>query len=481
MRRALVVAGGELRLLLRSRLAAIGLGALLALSAVAAWTSSAHVAREHATRAAHQAAVDRLFDDQPARHPHRVVHYGTYAHRPLGPLAAFDPGVDPYTGTTLYLEGHRQNVAAFGAARESSGLLRFGQLTPAFVLQTLAPLLLVFLGYASVARERESGGLRQLYSHGARAVDVLAGKALALGAVALAVALPAGIALVAAAASVPAEVPAALAVAAGHLLYLAAWVLAIAAISAFAGTARTALVALVAAWTVAVVVLPRVAAEYALRAEPLPSRVETDLRLQAELRELGDSHDANDPFFAEFRRRTLERYGVERIEDLPVNFRGLVSAEGETLTSRLFVEYAERLAAIQRAQRARVDAFAWATPALAVRRASMTAAGSDLENHLRFLAQAEAYRYDLIQRLNRLHADGVAYADDVQRSRDAAAERRTRVVASHWQQLPDFRFEPASPGERLAAARSALLALGGWVAALIGVLALAARRLERTA
>ena len=182
MKRAILVARGELTLLLRSRVAALGLGTLLALSAIAAATSYAHMAGERSVRSAQQQATDDLFAAQPARHPHRVVHYGSFAHRPLGVLAAFDPGVDRYTGTTLYLEGHRQNAAAFGAARESSGLIRFGELTPAFVLQVLTPLLLVFMGFPMVARERENGSLVPLRALGVQPGELLLGKALALAA-----------------------------------------------------------------------------------------------------------------------------------------------------------------------------------------------------------------------------------------------------------------------------------------------------------
>jgi ABC-2 type transport system permease protein len=481
MRRASIVARGELRLLARSRLAWLGVATLLLLAIVAAATSWAHVERERTARGAHQHAADALFDAQPDRHPHRMVHYGTYVYRPLGVLSAFDPGVDAFTGTTLYLEGHRQNTATFGAVRESSSLVRFGQLTPAFVLQVLAPLLLVFLGYASVAREREAGTLAQLRAHGASAADVLLGKGFALGAVALLAAAPALAGLAFAAVAVPAEAAGAAAIAVGYLLYLLLWVVLVVGGSALVRTGRGALTALVAAWTFGVILVPRASAEWAGRLEPLPSRAETDLRMQAELRQLGDSHDPDDPFFAAFRARTLAQYGVERVEDLPLNFRGLVSAEGETLTARLFDQYAARTAAVQRSQVAWLGRFGAASPAIAVRRVSLAAAGTDLENHLRFLAQAEDHRFEFVQRLNRLHAEAVEIADDARRSRDADAERRTRVAATHWAELPDFEFAPVPAAERAAQARGSLIALLLWLLAALGLATLAARALDRSA
>ena len=471
------IAAAELRLMLRSRLALVGLAALLLLSGIAAITSAVQMAAAAAARAEAQALTDAQFKAQPDRHPHRMVHYGTYALRPVGPLAAFDPGVDAFTGTTVFLEGHRQNSATFGAARESSDLLRFGQLTPAFVLQALAPLLLMFLGFASVARERERGSLRALRAHGATPLAILAGKALALGGVALLAMLPALAALIWAAATAPGQAGMAALTALAYALYLLIWVLAIVAGSAWARTAQGALVGLIAAWAIIVVLVPRAAAAWAGIADPLPSRIDTEYAIAADLRRLGDSHNANDPHFAAFKARVLKQYGVTRVEDLAVNYRGLQAIEGERLTSQLFADYGARTDAIQMAQSARLTALGLISPALSVRRVSMVAAATDLATHLAFLRQAEAYRYDLVQRLNRLQAEAVSAADDGARSRDPIADRRTRISADFWKAMPQFRFVPESAAARAAEMAQALGLLGLWLAAAIGLFWLAARRL----
>ena len=126
MNQALTIAGAELRLMLRSRLALVGIATLLLLSAIAAVTSATQMSAAAKMRAEAQAATDAQFKAQPDRHPHRMVHYGTYALRPVGPLAAFDPGVDAFTGTLLFLEGHRQNyltwISGRGAIRDAKPL-----------------------------------------------------------------------------------------------------------------------------------------------------------------------------------------------------------------------------------------------------------------------------------------------------------------------------------------------------------------------
>ena len=480
MRRAFLIAGAELRLLMRSRLAVIGLISLLLLSATAAVSSASHMGGERATRAAHQVETDALFEAQPDRHPHRMVHYGTYVYRPVSALAAFDPGVDPFTGTTLYLEGHRQNSATFGAVRESSSLMRFGQLTPAFVLQTLVPLLLVFIGFSMVSRERENGALRQLRTHGARGHEIILGKGLALSLVALAALAPALVALASIAFSAPTEAAAAIVIGAGFALYLLVWVTLIIAVSALMGSSRASLVTIVAAWAFIAVMAPRGAAELAARTVPLQTRAETELRLAAQLRQMGDSHNPDDPFFRAFRERLMAEHGVARVEDLPFNYRGALSTEGEALTSGLFDRYFAETASVQRAQAAIVNQVAILSPALAARRLSMAGTGSDLETHLRFLQQSEAYRFDLIQRLNVMHRDMLTFADDSARSRNADAERRTRVSAGNWATAPDFVFIPTTAAERRAAMTPALLMLMAWLAFGPVLCAIGARRLERS-
>lgn len=479
MNQALTIAGAELRLMLRSRLALVGIATLLLLSAIAAVTSATQMSAAAEMRAEAQAATDAQFKAQPDRHPHRMVHYGTYALRPVGPLAAFDPGVDAFTGTLLFLEGHRQNSATFGAARESSDLVRFGQLTPAFVLQTLAPLLLVFLGFASIARERERGSLRALAAYGAGAWSILGGKALALAVAAVLAMAPAFAALGWAAVQQPGEAGIAALTALSYSGYLLVWVLVITAVSALAASAQGALVTLIAAWAIVVVLVPRAAAAWVGVAEPLPSRVDTEFAIAEDLRRIGDSHNPNDPHFAAFKAKLLKRYGVTRVEDLPFNYRGVLAQEGERLTSGLFKHYAARAAAIQNAQTDRLTALGIISPALAVRRASMTGAATDLGTHLAFLAAAEAYRYNMVQKLNGLQASAVASADDAARSKDPIADRRTRISADFWKTIPDFDFSAPSPGERARAMAMPLAVLGLWVALAIGLFAFARRRLER--
>lgn len=475
MNAATLIARDELRLLRRNRVAVIATTLLVLLTLAAVATSWAHQRGIADLRARYQQGADTAFEAQPDRHPHRVVHYGTFIFRPLGPLAAFDPGVDGFTGNSMFLEGHRQNSANFGDVRQSSLLVRFGQLTPAFVLQIVAPLLLIFLGYGALARERERGTLRLLMLQGVSRRSLIGGKLLAIGMVALVAGLPAMIGLVVMTAQPGALMLPLLVTVTGYFAYLALWTVVILLVSATVRRSRDALLALLALWAVTAVLLPRVVPDVASAAVPLRNRLQTDVAIARDLRRIGDSHNPADPHFAAFKQSVLDRYGVTRVEDLPVNYKGVVGMEGERLTSSLFARYTGESYAAQDRQIALVNAAGILSPTIALRALSMAAAGTDFAGHHRFLDQAEAYRYALVQRLNRMQAEDVSYSDDT--AEDEGADRRKRVSAANWSAMPDFSFTRASGADLARGALPGLAIVVGWLGAALVLLALATRRL----
>ena len=466
------VAFEEWRALARSRVAVVAgliLAVLLASSALLGLEQRNAI---EATRAHHQASSDQQFDAQPDRHPHRMVHYGQFVFRPLSALAFFDRGVDSFTGHTVFLEGHRQNSANFSEARQSSLLLRFGELTPAFVLQTLAPLLVIFLAYGAVAGERERGTLRLMAAQGLAAGDMLAGKLAAHGVVAGLILAPAALALLAAALmgwSPPGPTLALLLI---YGLYLAIWAVLAVLVSALARRSRDALIVLVSIWMVLVVLIPRTLPEAAARLQT-PTRIETDIAIHEDLSKIGDSHDPDDPYFSAFKARTLAKYGVQRVEDLPVQWAGLVGMEGERLTSQLFDRYAREAFAREQAQNRFVRGFGAVSPVIALRQASMSLAGTDIESHQDFLDQVERYRYAFVQALNRMQVDQIPNRD---------ADDDPRIAAANWKRVPSFAYV-APDVMRLAGGRvvANLAILTAWLVVLLALCAPVARRLRKDA
>lgn len=467
------IAREEWRLLWRDRVAVMGFVLLLLLTAMSALTAWEQRQGADAERTRYQAQVDHEFEAQPDRHPHRMVHYGQFAFRTLNPLAAFDSGIDPYTGHTLYLEGHRQNSANFGDVRQSSLMLRFGQLTPAFVLQVLAPLILIFIGHASVARERETGTLRLLITQGLQPGQLVAGKLLVLAGVAALALAPAALTLLGIIWISSAAASLGLLLIGGYGAWLFLWAIAVVGVSTLAARGRDALIVLLALWAITVVLVPRLGADLVAWSQPLPTRFETDLAVSRDLAAMGDSHNPDDPYFNEFRKKVLAEYGVSRVEDLPVNYKGILGMEGERLTSALFNQYADASFTAQQQQLRSVDAFSLVSPVIALRRVSMIASGTDLHAYRLFLEQAERHRYALVQQLNRLQAEKVNFAAD-------RSSLDNRIGREHWQDIAEFRYQAEAPADMLLRALPMAGVLLIWLAALAGLLVLACRRLGRS-
>jgi ABC-2 type transport system permease protein len=238
-------------------------------------------------------------------------------------------------------------------------------------------------------------------------------------------------------------------------------------ISLFAPRPREALLAGLSLWVLLCVALPRIAADQLQRNQPLPTRVATDIGVQKALAAIGDSHDPDDPYFSAFREQVLQRYGVQRIEDLPVNYGGLVMLEGERLTSELFQQQMQALQAIEQSQSESLAALGWLSPLLALRPASMQLSGTDAGTHRAFLAQAERHRFAFVQALNTLHAEEIQQADD----------RAQKLSRDTWATLPRFEFVPPA----LSLDANLLRALGVlllWVVLLAIALPLSAARAE---
>jgi ABC-2 type transport system permease protein len=341
--------------------------------------------------------------------------------------------------------------------------------------------MLIFIGFGAVARERERGTIRQLFAHGISARTLVLGKAGGLAKVAALMLAPAALALGWLLVVEGAPLAPSLFLLGGYMLYLAIWVVLIVIVSALASHARTALMALIGLWAFAVILLPRVAPDIALATNPALTRLETNIAIGNDLRNMGDSHNPDDPYFNEFKAKTLKQYGVEKVEDLPVNYRGLLAIEGEKLWSKLFDDYAAREHEAYKAQSRLTDLAGLASPAIALRRLSMSASGTDLEGHRRFLAQAEAYRFAIVQQLNALQANAITYEDDGNRNKDPETARRVRIDPKNWQDVPDFNYRGVSTPEKVKAALPGLAMLLTWLVALLMGVHFTVRRLEATA
>lgn len=451
------------------------LGATLTLAALvvnAFHIEEAAHAREHL-----QNEAEQRFKAQPDKHPHRMVHYGHYVFRTPTPLSVIEPGVDPYTGTAIFLEGHRQNSAMFAEQRQSAGLTRFSSLTPSFLALVLVPLFIILIGYGSVSREREAGTLTLLLSQGTTRWQLLFGKLLALVIASTIFLLPLLLACCYVALSSESAVVVAL-FSLSYAIYVLLWAAVVTACSALFEKSSSSFTVLVVIWMSACVLLPRLGSSVATNLMPSMGKLEADFKVEERLRSLGDGHDINDPAFKKLKADLLAKYNVNSVDALPVNFRGVVAQYSEQRQAEILNEFAESRMQQELGQARIARQFGWLSPTVAIRSISTVLAGTSLETHHRFLREAEKLRLEFVQGLNKIHVEKLDYKLDVNRNASEEAANEAVVDSSNWSLLAEFNFEPEKPATRLSNASVYFLQLAFWMGMIVLLLHIAVRRLN---
>jgi ABC-2 type transport system permease protein len=424
----------------RFRLAA-GITLLLLVGALAA--GSAQVQREAAERSAAAEADRAAWTGQGENNPHSAAHYGMWAFKPASPLAAFDPGVTPYTGTSLFMEAHAVQDARYRPAEDAPPGARLGTLSAALVLQLFIPLLLLLLAYDAFAGERERGTLRQLLSLGVRPRSLLAGKALG---VALPVATVLGGALLLALVALFVvggaawSLPRFALLAVAYALYLTAFLGVALFVSAWATTARGALTALVAFWVVTSFLIPRLATATAEARYPTPSPAEIAEARAADMEALPDWSVRT----AEVEAELMREHGVTSPDRLPVSASGYVLDWFETEETKINRRHLDALADRYERQQRVAALGGLLSPLLPVQLLSMGLSGTDYAHHRHFTDAAEAHRFAYVGQLNR---------DLMENQRP---NERRMVGAEFWESVPSFSYTP--PGAAWALGRHALSA-----------------------
>jgi len=449
----------------RFRTAAVVVLALL----VAAVTFGLHTARlAEAEREAAQQAAEESWLSQGEKNPHVAAHYGKYVFKPPGVLAFFDPGVDAYLGVTLKLEAHRQHLPHDAAAQDASALQRFGQLSPAAVLQLFVPLMLIALGFGAWTAEREGGTLRLLAATGVPPQRLLTGKALGL-AVALGMVL--GLPMLAGLgyAVVAGEGLRAGLIATIYGVYFAVYLGVVLFISARVATSQRALIALVAFWGVTCLVAPRVVAEISTLAAPLPSPAAFAQELSHSLTDGLPGTQGREARVEAIAAEMLQREGFEGAETLmdDAMLQGIELAAEAAFEAEVLDHHVGGLLAELAWQERVAQWGAVASPLLALRSLSAALAGTDFAHHHAFQAQAETYRRQLVAMLN---------AELARRGGDDVW--RYRAGRELWARAPVFEHLPPGLGDVLASQRVALGVLFGWLALVAFGAARAARRIR---
>lgn len=443
---------------------------LLLVALAMGWKQYAAVRAQHT---AAQQASRRQWVNQGEKNPHSAAHYGVYAFKPKMSLALVDTGLDPYTGVAVWLEAHYQNPFRYRPAEDATAVQRFGELTAATVLQLLLPLLIILLTFSAFAGEREQGTLRQLLSLGVSRRDLAAGKSLGVAAALALLLVPAtavgvlALALASENGELASAAPRLLWMGLAYLLYFGAFICLSLMVSALASSSRLALVALLGFWIVNGLVVPRLASDLSERLYPAPTAIAFWKAVNDDLRNGIDGHNPADRRAEELKRRVLAEYGVEKVEDLPVNFAGISMQAGEEHGNEVYDAHYGRLWEIYRRQERIHKSGALAAPLLAVRALSMGLAGTDFAQHRDFATAAESYRRQLNKMMNDDFADNAGKADFAY-----------FADASLWSRVPDFAYTAPGTGWVLGNHLGSLFTLVLWFLLTAAGAVWAARRMR---
>lgn len=451
------------------------IGALLLYAAVTGWLNvEQQVAMRHDSQ--EQARHDWL--SNPDKHPHRMAHYGHFAFRPRPSLSFFDFGMENFMGSTIFLEAHKQNATNFSEAGFSTGLLRFGELSIAMILQVLVPLLICFLGFNAIATERENGTLKVLFSQGVSWQELITGKTLGILGVVLALYLPVmlvsiGLWLFLIRFHITAdEVIRLLSITSIYFLYFVIYSLMAVLVSAWSQTARAALVKLIGIWLLFTTVLPRATQSVGNWWHPTPSTTAFYAAVEEDILKEGDSHNPNDVHYKAIKDSVLKAHGVDSVQQLPFNYSGFIMAEGEKISAHLYNQHMDQLLHnyTQQNQLARYAAFV--NPFMAVKYSSMAVTGTDYHSYINFQQQAETYRYGLAQKMNALQMQYIS------NYKPRPGEPPALISRSHWASLPEFSYQPVALGVALGQETLSLIAIASWILLLIWIVRISSRKLK---
>ncbi|MET4683361.1 ABC transporter permease subunit [Brevundimonas faecalis] len=460
--------------------------AIVAVLLIAALTTgAARFADYRAMQEAAQAQSNDQFYTQGDKNPHSGAHYGNYAFKSQGPLSLFDGGVENYAGSFVFMEAHRQNAALAPPAGDLSAISRFGDLNGAMILQILMPLLIIFLGFAAFAGEREKGTLRQLLSIGVSRQALLWGKALGIGAAVALVLIPCILvgAVVIAALQIAPSGDAfgarlgllALAYAGYGLIFLFLTL----AVSALASSPRTALIIMVGFWAFCVFLMPKAAGEVSKALHPSPPLGVFQTSMQ-ETRVKGLGGPPPRARLEIYRKQLLKKYGVERTADLPIYWVSTMMQKLEEMDHEVFDHFYNGLRDDYLAQRRTQDTLGALAPVLPLSSISMGLSGTDLNHQNAFTAAAEKHRRMMVFKVNNYLSE-MAVGFNANQALTGNVSLETNVLVAKeevFKMVPPFHYDPPSLGDVMREYGFSFGVLIAWLLGSIVVAVVAVGRLR---
>lgn len=426
----------ELRLLLRDPFCVALLVCFSLGLAWASWSSHSLWRGFAIQQSERQATAREAWLSQSTENAHMATHFGQTVYKPISPLTGFDHGAVADFGSTIFLESHHQSTTTNDPGRDKIDLNQDEAYSPAVLLQLIGPLLLIVLGNASIAREKQGGTLSLLSTTGVSWPAVVTGKGSAVLLALFIVATP-GLLLFA----IPwferdrLLQPLDLLIREAVILvtltaYFVGWLGVTILVSSKSSSTTGSFSMLIALWSVVALVMPRIAGDVATFVSPLPTTAEVRLEKENAVQDANQSSVEMAKANKALETKLLEQFKVDRIEDLPIDMAGARMIDQESRTNRLYDEVDKRVSQATNRQNELMNGFQFVSPYLAMRIVSTSLSATGRNHHFDFENAAETHRRQFVEHLN--------LAEMKKQKPGSSPEERRQFWARVPEFLPDF-------------------------------------------
>jgi ABC-2 type transport system permease protein len=392
---------------------------------------------------------------QGVKNSHSAAHFGIYLFKPLSSLALWDTGIDKHVGVSIFVEAHKRNSLQLKAIEDNPLLARWGELTPAYVLIFLLPLLIVWLTSNSIIKERADGTLKMVLSQGVSLTRYVWAKAFSIWIICAALIsffwIVGGI-LVSQISNEGFFTSQSLWLMIVYILFAGVFIHLGLFISLRSQTQRNALVLLVGVWLVMIWFVPRFTTQLSERLYPSPTS-------EAFLKQISDDiavngingHGGENEKMKKLKAAWTKNYNVDSVQQLPLNWLGVTLQADEDTNNVIYERHYAQLYELYERQHRIQKLSSILSPVIPARTASMALSGTDLAASAHFSESVDAYRKDFIRILNNRLRDKSRYN-----------ERDTGTV-EFWKTLPVFKYSVPPAEEKWSRAKSSLLVLSVWL------------------
>ena len=266
-----------------------------------------------------------------ASNPHSAAHFGTYAFKPNSILNNLDEGVNAVTGVVLRLEGHKQNEVAFSEASQSLTISQFGKFKVSLLFQFIIPLFLIFLAFNIYTTEITSGRLKLLLVQGNSLRKIVFAKILSLLSLStILLSITILLQLIFNFSKIELDQFVRLNIFFwSYFIYYFIIIAYTVLLSMIFKKNTSSLSLTIITWLLWTIFLPKTIGNFTESITPLTTRIELSESMKEDRAQGIDGHNPFDTRKKDLEKEVLDKYQVDSLSQLPVNFAGILMQADE--------------------------------------------------------------------------------------------------------------------------------------------------------